>query len=524
MAEAIRGFKDFLESRHQDISQSTEYLPFYALPYVPNPAGHPSFRQLFTDEWLRGLIRHLSEWLDYHMTPPKPPALVEALAGAIPAVASTDPELWAAALELADALQNAVAGRVPPRAYVDELCGRIGIFPGGAVCFSPVAPPLDFASITRDLRVPEAAGPILKSFVLRLTRPAPDQVRRFFVELIAADALQISTALVTGLCRAPGPLRSYSLKLLNILATDGPGRHYLNRSTTLLSTTLMPIASEEPSGDVDNSIGALQKLSLVPDAMAQIIKIGAVDVVVRLLADAESHSQYAREYAAALMMGMCARKDATRRCVENDALTVLAGLLGTSGENVQSYVNATLVELFGIEPRTREKARVLGLPGLLNSVKRRASHEIAEQIDYVMRAMAGKVEYVETEQVEDEEPEKEVFEAYEEVCEESWTFECEGEELLAKYVMGDGADQMMRTIDSNLRQSVQRLSVSLRGGKSARRRPSVANTLTKSMKKSPRLVATTGLAKQPTASQKSTASQRSTDRSQHSKGWHGSAL
>jgi hypothetical protein len=112
-----------------------------------------------------------------------------------------------------------------------------------------------------------AAAPILKAFVARLTPAAPDQVRRFYVELIGPDALLIETPLVAALCRAGGPSRSYCLKLLNILATDAPGRHYLARSATLLAT-LLPIAREAPSGDVDNCVGALQKLSLAPDAMA----------------------------------------------------------------------------------------------------------------------------------------------------------------------------------------------------------------------------------------------------------------
>lgn len=41
-------FKSFLETRGSTLSQTTEFLPFYALPFVPNPKSHPSYKELFT--------------------------------------------------------------------------------------------------------------------------------------------------------------------------------------------------------------------------------------------------------------------------------------------------------------------------------------------------------------------------------------------------------------------------------------------------------------------------------------------
>lgn len=45
--ERISYFKTFLETKGAALSQTTEFLPFYALPFVPNPMAHPSFRELF---------------------------------------------------------------------------------------------------------------------------------------------------------------------------------------------------------------------------------------------------------------------------------------------------------------------------------------------------------------------------------------------------------------------------------------------------------------------------------------------
>ena len=41
-------FKVFLETAGASLSQTTEFLPYYALPYVPNPKAHPSYKELFS--------------------------------------------------------------------------------------------------------------------------------------------------------------------------------------------------------------------------------------------------------------------------------------------------------------------------------------------------------------------------------------------------------------------------------------------------------------------------------------------
>ncbi|KAK2108319.1 hypothetical protein P7K49_013484 [Saguinus oedipus] len=45
--EKISYFKTFLETKGAALSQTTEFLPFYALPFVPNPMVHPAFKELF---------------------------------------------------------------------------------------------------------------------------------------------------------------------------------------------------------------------------------------------------------------------------------------------------------------------------------------------------------------------------------------------------------------------------------------------------------------------------------------------
>ncbi|KAK2501252.1 hypothetical protein MC885_017205 [Smutsia gigantea] len=61
--ERISYFKTYLETKGAALSQTTEFLPFYALPFVPNPMAHPSFKELFQDSWTPELKLKLEKFL-----------------------------------------------------------------------------------------------------------------------------------------------------------------------------------------------------------------------------------------------------------------------------------------------------------------------------------------------------------------------------------------------------------------------------------------------------------------------------
>ncbi|XP_030228129.1 lisH domain-containing protein ARMC9 isoform X1 [Gadus morhua] len=61
--ERIFHLKHYLETRGAALSQTTEFLPYYALPFVPNPKVHPSFRELFQDSWIPELKEKLEKFL-----------------------------------------------------------------------------------------------------------------------------------------------------------------------------------------------------------------------------------------------------------------------------------------------------------------------------------------------------------------------------------------------------------------------------------------------------------------------------
>uniref|UniRef100_A0A8B9KZ79 LisH domain-containing protein ARMC9 n=1 Tax=Astyanax mexicanus TaxID=7994 RepID=A0A8B9KZ79_ASTMX len=74
--ERISHFKHYLETRGAALSQTTEFLPFYALPFVPNPAVHPSFQELFQDSWAPDLRKKLEKFLTTILTSLSSPRLL----------------------------------------------------------------------------------------------------------------------------------------------------------------------------------------------------------------------------------------------------------------------------------------------------------------------------------------------------------------------------------------------------------------------------------------------------------------
>ncbi|KAL3309600.1 LisH domain-containing protein armc9, partial [Cichlidogyrus casuarinus] len=69
--EAIEGFKHFLETKGAVFSQENEFLPYYALPYVPHPENHPMYKELYSSKWVSSLEERLYTSLKDLITQPQ---------------------------------------------------------------------------------------------------------------------------------------------------------------------------------------------------------------------------------------------------------------------------------------------------------------------------------------------------------------------------------------------------------------------------------------------------------------------
>ncbi|KAJ3348438.1 LisH domain-containing protein armc9 [Entophlyctis luteolus] len=74
-------FKSFLETRGAELCKTTQFLSFYALPYVPDARAHPSFNEIFTQRHVADLETRLVAFLESALKAVHVPRLLKILAG-----------------------------------------------------------------------------------------------------------------------------------------------------------------------------------------------------------------------------------------------------------------------------------------------------------------------------------------------------------------------------------------------------------------------------------------------------------
>ena len=60
---SMAAFKAFLETDGSHLATTPEFLAYYAMPYVPEIREHPSFSELFTQEWAAALRKKLQDFM-----------------------------------------------------------------------------------------------------------------------------------------------------------------------------------------------------------------------------------------------------------------------------------------------------------------------------------------------------------------------------------------------------------------------------------------------------------------------------
>nr|XP_019954026.1 PREDICTED: lisH domain-containing protein ARMC9 isoform X2 [Paralichthys olivaceus] len=148
----ISNFKQYLETRGAALSQTTEFLPYYALPFVPNPTIHPSFKYLFQDSWIPHLKDKLERFLTVTLKPSIIPRLLNLYEGGkstketmqqlqlqliesdrrlasyvqkINAMQADYHNLIGITAELVDSLEATVSGKLISPDYLQNVCVRL---------------------------------------------------------------------------------------------------------------------------------------------------------------------------------------------------------------------------------------------------------------------------------------------------------------------------------------------------------------------------------------------------------------
>ena len=67
LKQNMEDFKKYLEQKEIELSKTTEFLAYYALPYIPNPKGHPTYEKLFKPEWTNDLKEQLQNCIKFYL-------------------------------------------------------------------------------------------------------------------------------------------------------------------------------------------------------------------------------------------------------------------------------------------------------------------------------------------------------------------------------------------------------------------------------------------------------------------------
>nr|XP_055156374.1 lisH domain-containing protein ARMC9 isoform X3 [Nyctereutes procyonoides] len=448
--ERISYFRTYLETKGAALSQTTEFLPFYALPFVPNPMVHPSFKELFQESWTPELKLKLEKFLALIFKASNTPKLltlykengqsnketsqqlhqqlVEAERRSMTylkrynKIQADYHNLIGVTAELVDSLEATVSGKMITPEYLQSVCVRLFsdqmrqslahsvdfTRPGtastmlraslapGKLKDVPLLPSLDYEKLKKDLIL---GSDRLKAFLLqalrwRLTTSHPGEQRETVLEAyIGNDLLDChshSQRTVLQLLHSKSEVvRQYMARLINAFASLAGGRLYLAQSTKVLR--MLEERLKEEDEDIvtrENVLGALQKFSLRRPLQTAMIRDGLIFWLIDILKDPDCLSDYTLEYSVALLMNLCLRSAGKNMCakVAGLVLKVLSDLLGHENHEIQPYVNGALYSILSI-PSIREEARAMGMEDILRCFIKEGNAEMVRQIEFIIKQL-----------------------------------------------------------------------------------------------------------------------------------------
>ncbi|NXX77563.1 ARMC9 protein, partial [Urocolius indicus] len=450
LEERMSHFKAFLETKGAALSQTTEFLPFYALPFVPNPLVHPSFKELFQDSWTLDLRKRLEKFLSLSLKARQTPRLLtlfkengqynkeklqqlhEQLLEAshrsmtyqkqLNKIQADYHNLIGVTAELVDSLKATVSGKMITSEYLQNVYVRlfsnqmrqsvaqsIDFTRPGTVSTNylshlhcrkmqdvPLLPSLDYEKLKKDLIT---GNDRLKAFLLqalrwRLTTSYPgeqrDTVLQAYISNDLLDCYSNCQRNVLKLLHSKSEIvRQYMARLINAFASLAEGRVYLSQNPTLLRMLEERLKAEDKDSLTwENILGTMQKFSLRRALQSAMIKDGLIFWLVDVLTDTDCLSDYTLEYSVALLMNLCLRSAGKKTCarIADRVLRVLSDLLGHENHEIQQYVNGALYSILAI-PSVREEARAMGMEEILRCFIKEGNAEMIRQIEFIIKQL-----------------------------------------------------------------------------------------------------------------------------------------
>uniref|UniRef100_A0A672QWK6 LisH domain-containing protein ARMC9 n=1 Tax=Sinocyclocheilus grahami TaxID=75366 RepID=A0A672QWK6_SINGR len=476
----ITHFKHYLETRGAALSQTTEFLPFYALPFVPNPTVHPSFQDSNTpslSEVVNVALLHRAcspapyltvcvcclpeaiQQMQLHLTEAERKSAIHMRRFA--KLQADHHSLIGVTAELVDSLEATVRGKMISPEYLQGVCMRLFsghmrqsaaqsvdfTRPGTASSMLrasvapqrpkdvPLLPSLDYEKLKKDLvnGSDRLKALLLQALRWRLTRSLHgeqrDTVLQAFISNDLLERYSSKQKSVLHLMKSKNEIvRQYMARLINAFASLCDGRMYLSQIPSLLRFLLDCLKTEEKESVTrENVLAALQKLSLRRAQQSAMIRDGLIGWLVKELHDSDYLSDYTLEYAISLLMNLCLRTQGNR-------------YTATIVSDIRYYVNGALYSILSM-PEIREEAKQMSMEEILCCYSKEENPELNRQIEFIIKQLNSadiSGHEPESDGEEDDDDEEDVMEAdldKEEVL-QPHPKELSGESLLATEYLG----------------------------------------------------------------------------------------
>ncbi|XP_050441973.1 lisH domain-containing protein ARMC9-like isoform X2 [Adelges cooleyi] len=339
---SMDAFRLFLVRRGAEFSTETEFLPYFALPYVCDPTQHSSFKNLFREnQWCDSLNTRLEDFIldiaistSILLVPSKEAKKRKFEKKNLKSLYQDYKPLNILAGELINALENSIRGQTINLEMILKNCNAViecneeyqstaiddecnlGVFKiklelrdGNSTKNKLLILQALRWRLTRSDNRPQTVAMIKKHDMLDLCKPKAEQ------------GLMKWLMMTNG----PHPLQQMIARLLNALASFSKGRKYLASSPFLIKLIISQLISSQHFWDTitcNMLLGTIQKLSTCARQRKQMIENGLAtwlaDQLVRkseFTGDRNKYEMYDLEYSLGLFMNLCKSQLAVYACI-----------------------------------------------------------------------------------------------------------------------------------------------------------------------------------------------------------------
>lgn len=430
-------FKEFLTSAGASLCQTSEFLPFFALPHIAEPYKHASFQHYFTPTWTAEVRKRLDKFIERLPVESKNPSSIrervaelsqqlekahekEEMRRKLLAEQDTKWVMFAVSLlnlskQLFAHIQgdsaanlNAIAKKMLEydrflTPSEDSISNTSIMLP---VSQKEQLPSLHYPRLKRDLSTSHdelKLTALLQALRHRLTRTLPSVRREILQDYLDVDLLMVEQGGLSKLLgRENRKIAEFAAKLVNVIASKRRGRGYLLQDPELIPVLTQILIKESVDSCLrQNALGIVQKLSLRKQPQTVMISQGMIPWLVGILSRPSEQSDYTLEYGSALLMNLSLRTEGKNACEkpELDILRLLISLMDNSNPQVRTYINGTFYSILA-RPVLKERAKAAGLEAQLQKQYNRSDETIRHQIRFILRQLSSEEEEQESSEEE----------------------------------------------------------------------------------------------------------------------------